>query len=80
VKKLLKGVFASIIVACLVFVFLIALMFEADTLTLWSAIKLILAYFATGVIAFVCYISIDIRERNKEDWQELLDRERKGLR
>jgi protein-S-isoprenylcysteine O-methyltransferase Ste14 len=78
--KLLKGIFAVILVACLIFIFVIALMFEVDTLTLWSAIKLILAYFATGVISFICYISIDIRESKKEDWQELLDRERKGLR
>lgn len=74
--KLLKRIFMAILTACLLFILIIALMFGADTITLSGAIKMIIIFLIIGLLSLSCYMSADRLEKDREEWQRLLDIEK----
>lgn len=70
--KLAKGICCAIIAACLFSAVFVALMFEADTIELHNAIRLLVIFTLVALAAFGAYWAISYEERIREDWQELL--------
>ena len=66
----------AITVACLLFIVIVALMFDVDTINLIGAIKLMVIFIIIGLLSLMCYASANQLEKDREEWQVLLDIEK----
>jgi hypothetical protein len=76
--RIIKGICGFILFLCLVAIMVPAMMFEADTIDMRTAISRIVVIALTAIIAFVGYIATEGREDHKVDFIDFIHEEYLG--